>query len=96
MSISEPQDDAQVEPSDNDDDDVVDLSHPVTASAFERVRDEVFGSSDAYTDEPETNVTDLLADLMHYCAAYGFDFDSMVDSAHRHFSEERPAAQVAA
>lgn len=40
-------------------------------------------------DEPEeTQVTDLLADLMHFCHSRGLDFQEMLGSAQHHFDEE--------
>lgn len=41
-------------------------------------------------DEPvsETQVYDLLADLMHLCRDRGWDFDELVEEARFHFNEE--------
>jgi len=38
--------------------------------------------------DPETNVCDLLTDLMHYCDVYGVDFDGRLDMARVHYNEE--------
>lgn len=42
-----------------------------------------------YSDyEPETNTVDLLADLMHYADAEGFDFSDALATAQDHHEEE--------
>lgn len=38
--------------------------------------------------QEDTDVTDLLADLMHFCRREGFDFDYCLQSARMHFEEE--------
>lgn len=39
--------------------------------------------------EFDTNVTDVLADLLHYCKFYGVDFDNQLRIARTHFEEEQ-------
>jgi hypothetical protein len=41
-------------------------------------------------------VTDLLADLMHFCEAKGFDFDELLESARGNYGEEVMLATAAA
>jgi hypothetical protein len=36
------------------------------------------------TDEPETNLVDLLADAMHWCDQVGNDFDDILERARNH------------
>jgi hypothetical protein len=43
---------------------------------------------DADFDEP-TNITDLLADLMHYAAHQDIDFDRCLETAEIHFHAEK-------
>lgn len=38
--------------------------------------------------EPEHALTDLLADLMHWCNANGQDFQTALDRAREHHNEE--------
>lgn len=42
-------------------------------------------------NEMETNVSDLLACLMHLCDALGIDFDQVVRSGRNHYVAEREA-----
>jgi hypothetical protein len=39
-------------------------------------------------EEPETNLTDLLADIMHLCDALDIDFDTTAVRASRHYFAE--------
>ena len=39
--------------------------------------------------DPDSNVVDLLADLMHYCARTAWNFDSALETARMHFEAER-------
>ncbi len=39
-------------------------------------------------DEVETNVSDLLGDIMHLCDALGIDFDDMIHRGLRHYDRE--------
>ena len=40
--------------------------------------------------DPDSNVVDLLADLMHYCArTANWNFDSALETARMHFEAER-------
>jgi hypothetical protein len=39
--------------------------------------------------ERETNVSDLLADLMHYCREEGLSFDSALQTAMTNFEAEK-------
>lgn len=39
-------------------------------------------------DDLETGITDLLADLMHLCAAQGVDFERALGLAREHFNAE--------
>lgn len=41
----------------------------------------------------EEDVTDLLADLMHYCQKNGADFDICLSMAESHYQEERTAPE---
>jgi hypothetical protein len=41
------------------------------------------------SDDDETVITDLLADLRHFCDAAGLDFDAMIDSSFQHWNEEK-------
>lgn len=40
-------------------------------------------------ESEETNIVDLLADLMHLCEARDVSFDDCLDRARRHFADER-------
>ena len=42
-----------------------------------------------HEDELESNVTDLLTDLMHLCENRGFDFLNCLELAKRHYIEEK-------
>jgi len=42
-----------------------------------------------YTDDLHSIVSDLLADLMHYCRREGVDFDETLETARAHFNFER-------
>ncbi len=42
-----------------------------------------------YEDVPEANVTDLLADLRHYCDRAGIDFDGAVQDSEMHHAAEK-------
>lgn len=60
----------------------------------------VYGQAPAYSQEA---VSDLLADLRHFCAVTGLDFAQCCEASERYFSEERelshnadPDAYVAA
>ncbi len=44
-------------------------------------------------DGPDTAVSDLLADLMHYCDQEGIDFDECVDRGRCHYEEEKAEEQ---
>ncbi len=44
-------------------------------------------------DEPETELTDTLANIMHYAAREGLDFNYALDSAINHFDYEVMEAQ---
>lgn len=43
-----------------------------------------------YGDTPETDVTDALTDLRHYCDQYGLDFHTLCDRSYQHYSAEHP------
>jgi hypothetical protein len=48
----------------------------------------VAGSPDIGMNDDQTDVTDALANIMHYCESKGLDFDMAVGSAEGHFSAE--------
>lgn len=48
----------------------------------------VFGERTGATDDLTTTVTDLLANLMHFCDAVGLEFDTEVGRAGYHYSAE--------
>jgi len=39
-------------------------------------------------EDEETKVSDLVADLMHYCDRTGVDWSTVMYRAHRHYGEE--------
>ena len=43
---------------------------------------------DGEPDIEECNITDILADLMHFAYARGFDFDACLETAGMHFNIE--------
>lgn len=43
--------------------------------------------------EPEVRLTDLLANLMHYCDWVRIDFDKCLEEARDHFEHERAEEQ---
>lgn len=42
----------------------------------------------------ETNMVDLLADLMHYASDSGLDFEGVMDSATLHYVSERSGEEL--
>ena len=44
-------------------------------------------------ETPEEAITDLLADIRHYCAAYELDFDRLSTTSFNHFIEEARPVQ---
>lgn len=51
--------------------------------AFARQTGQLTGGDWEY--DRESVITDLIADLMHYCEAKGIDFDERLDSGRNHF-----------
>lgn len=45
-------------------------------------------------DEPETAISDLLADLMHLADSLSLDFDSMIYRARNHYDEETAESEA--
>lgn len=56
--------------------------------------DLVSQTPDARENDDQTNLTDLLADLMHYAQAHELPFDQCVESARTHFEAEDAGADV--
>lgn len=52
---------------------------------------EAIDAVDAYSiaDDPATDASDLIADLMHYAEHHGLDWGGLMVRAHMHFSAER-------
>lgn len=46
------------------------------------------GDDIAPDDERPSQVSDVLADLMHLCVVHGIDFDAALESAHLFHTEE--------
>lgn len=44
-------------------------------------------------EDPETQISDLLADLMHLATSEGLDFRGLLDRARGHFEEEEAEEQ---
>lgn len=40
-------------------------------------------------DDTDTDVVDLLTDIMHYCDVYAVDFGAALSSAENHYNAER-------
>lgn len=58
---------------------------------IERHCDNVANIMLSHADEQgkaDTDITDLLADLMHYCDQMGHDFSYCLQSAEQHYEEE--------
>lgn len=49
----------------------------------------VQAAREALRNVDDENVCDLLANLMHYCEAEGFDFDGALNNARVHYQAER-------
>lgn len=41
--------------------------------------------------EPDSTLSDVLADMLHYCEANDFDFDDLVRMGRAHYEDERRA-----
>jgi hypothetical protein len=56
----------------------------------EECRDYIHGifSETTYGDDPETGVTDILTDLMHFCKLEKIDSEDHLRIAQNHFKEE--------
>jgi hypothetical protein len=57
------------------------------------------GSPDYHENDDHTNVVDVLANIMHYCAEDvpgdgAIDFDAALESARRHFDAERAGVET--
>lgn len=59
------------------------------ASRVEVARQALFGFAGADTEDVETNLIDLLANLLHFCKAEGIDFSDKLRIAEIHFEEEQ-------
>jgi hypothetical protein len=46
------------------------------------------GTPDYGSNDPQTDLMDALANVMHYASAAGLDFDGAVDRAREHFEHE--------
>lgn len=46
------------------------------------------GLAEHFPSDHETVISDLLADLMHYCTIHDLSFNDLLSRADRHYSEE--------